>query len=153
MAIRYKPFVAACAALLVAMVHAMPAHATAPIEDRRFADFTFTFRGEPVTCTVFARTYAELSPDESLMSARTVVWDRDPVCYDAVSYIVAEVTYSRGDQVLGRASAESRSAYVAAFANTAAPEPTRVVGNHLVVFACDADPTFGCWFSMGTSAK
>jgi hypothetical protein len=139
------------------LIVASPAAHADPLVHALRADFTFTFHGREVTCTVVGRSTYEYFPendplDRSVFTARTRLVDTDPECSEALIRVEAYVVgYRRGGDVIAYAEATSPGPRVDVL--TYASEPAvEVEALHRVWFVVDDFPD-GQPFSFFTSPK
>jgi hypothetical protein len=149
---------AGCAALTGALLCASPAHAAYPIEDREQVDFTFTWQGQSVTCTVVGTSSYALNGTTyrySQYSATTAVVDTDPACGAAVIGTGVQMVLSRPRAsviLIDYADADDDHVSLAGTLGSSSPVPTNVSALHVARFACD-DFAGECDFQFNTAPK
>jgi hypothetical protein len=136
-------------AVLVVLT-ARPADAGVPVE--AFRDFTFNFRGQPLTCTV--RGHSEVDYDELggvILYYQTTMLDEKRRCLQAFDAVAASMEYWRGDATQSE-WAETSSSFtdvrgLLRFNNTDLRDSR---AHHTVYFICDDNNGSLCQFHFTT---
>ena len=151
MGLRAKAAAAAAAGgLSFGLIGASPADAGELAQATK--DFTFTFQGQSITCTVRGYSQVSFVDGRTYIEFATEHVDADSACKSAVRLVNAGVDYWREEGSLSEfALATGRGVAVGSIGVDGPIIDAAAI--HSANFACDTDTRLGCSFTFGTDPK